>query len=568
MAQSQDDVADASFEDLAARGEGANTILPRGSIRSSSKDSLRKWRALKRVLTLVKEQEERPEVQEEEKEETRELLFETASELPVEDLEEFLKALDVVVDKSSLPQQEHGASRAVTDLMDHLNKTQMLLEKTRLRWGSRGPRYVMIVKKPGDDEVTSWFKKVLEYFTQSHPEISVFVPPEMFRDELHALRKSETLQKVHTWSTADRSGPSSIGFDFIVSLGGDGTLLHITHLFQKRVPYVVCFALGSLGFLTQFNIQDYESVLTDVIQGNNMSVTPRLRLKCEVNTPEESMVEQESNPLQKLLAAQFTSDEAVPHYRVLNEVVIDRGPSPYLTQLDVFIDDKQVTQVQGDGLIIATPTGSTAYSLAAGGSMIHPGVPCILITPICPHSLSFRPIVVPATAVIKVGVPVSARNPAYLSFDGRNRQVLRRGAHVTLAHSSMAVPTINHIDPSVDWFNGISCILGWNQREAQKPMKMQSPPSLQSGGYSRGSSEAALELCQSSDGAADHSRRDLEDRSARGSVLSATSGSRSSDGNQTPQSERKASTASIGAKKSATASGYHSPDDTSVITDV
>lgn len=87
---------------------------------------------------------------------------------------------------------------------------------------------------------------------------------------------------------------------------------------------------------------------------------------------------------------------------VLNEVVVDRGPSPYLSNIDLFIDGKHVTSVQGDGLIVSTPTGSTAYAVAAGASMIHPSVPAIMITPICPHSLSFRPIVVPAGVELKV----------------------------------------------------------------------------------------------------------------------------------------------------------------------
>lgn len=79
----------------------------------------------------------------------------------------------------------------------------------------------------------------------------------------------------------------------------------------------------------------------------------------------------------------------------LNEVVIDRGISPFLTNLDVYCDGVFLTHVQGDGLIVSTPTGSTAYNLAAGGSMVHPQVPAILFTPICPHSLSFRPLIFP-----------------------------------------------------------------------------------------------------------------------------------------------------------------------------
>ena len=93
---------------------------------------------------------------------------------------------------------------------------------------------------------------------------------------------------------------------------------------------------------------------------------------------------------------------AMTNLLVLNEVVIDRGPSPYLSNIDLYLDGKHITYVQGDGLIVSTPTGSTAYAVAAGASMIHPSVPAIMVTPICPHSLSFRPIVVPAGVELKV----------------------------------------------------------------------------------------------------------------------------------------------------------------------
>ena len=83
-------------------------------------------------------------------------------------------------------------------------------------------------------------------------------------------------------------------------------------------------------------------------------------------------------------------------------MVLDRGLSPFLSNLDLYIDGKYVTTVQGDGLIVSTPTGSTAYAVAAGASMVHPSVPAIVLTPICPHSLSFRPIVVPASIELKV----------------------------------------------------------------------------------------------------------------------------------------------------------------------
>jgi len=97
-------------------------------------------------------------------------------------------------------------------------------------------------------------------------------------------------------------------------------------------------------------------------------------------------------------------------YSVLNEAVIDRGPSPYLSVLDLACDDEYITTLQGDGIIFATPTGSTAYSLAAGGSIVYPSVPTILLTPICAHSLSFRPMMLPDSAVLTCEVPEDCRS--------------------------------------------------------------------------------------------------------------------------------------------------------------
>ena len=107
------------------------------------------------------------------------------------------------------------------------------------------------------------------------------------------------------------------------------------------------------------------------------------------------------------------NQRALTNLLVLNEVVIDRGPSPYLSNIDLYLDGKLITSVQGDGLIVSTPTGSTAYAVAAGASMIHPSVPAIMVTPICPHSLSFRPIVVPAGVELKVNKKAAYQKSAY-----------------------------------------------------------------------------------------------------------------------------------------------------------
>lgn len=178
----------------------------------------------------------------------------------------------------------------------------------------------------------------------------------------------------------------------------------------------MAFHLGSLGFLAPFEFNNYQEQVTQVLEGQ-ASITLRSRLRCQVTT--KSFGDSRRQSLVANGVQNHPGDQPNGHqiptitvesekktnstcHLVLNEVVVDRGPHPYLSNIDLFIDDKYITTVQGDGLIVSTPTGSTAYAVAAGASMIHPSVPSIMVTPICPHSLSFRPIVVPAGVELKV----------------------------------------------------------------------------------------------------------------------------------------------------------------------
>ena len=117
---------------------------------------------------------------------------------------------------------------------------------------------------------------------------------------------------------------------------------------------------------------------------------------------------------------------------------------------------------------MSTPTGSTAYSAAAGASMIHPSVPAILVTPICPHSLSFRPIVLPAGVELKIAISPDSRNSSWVSFDGRNRQELLHGDSLHVTTSIYPVPSICSQDQIADWFDSLAECLHWNVRKRQK----------------------------------------------------------------------------------------------------
>lgn len=314
--------------------------------------------------------------------------------------------------------------------------------------------------------------------------------------------------------TADMCSRSPHLFDFVVTLGGDGTVLFCSWLFQRIVPPVMPFALGSLGFLTNFDFSDYQSVIKSALE-QGIRVNLRMRFTATVyraSLPEENTrrdrqrrraiksgrtgeiimrnvreggwerIERPGGmacgnndddgatggPPKKDREVMCFSTRPVETFEVLNDLVVDRGPSPYVSLLEVFGDEHHMTTAQADGLCISTPTGSTAYSLSAGGSLVHPEIPAILITPICPHTLSFRPMLLPDSMELRIAVPYNSRSTAWASFDGRGRVELRQGDHIKVTASRYPFPTICNQTQSTDWFESISRTLKWNERQRQK----------------------------------------------------------------------------------------------------
>ena len=215
-------------------------------------------------------------------------------------------------------------------------------------------------------------------------------------------------------------------FEICLALGGDGTVLYASWLFQRIVPPVMSFALGSLGFLTKFDFQKYPETLQ---RSFHDGVTVSLRLRFEATIMRSRRKDDEHQQHQRDLVDELIgagSDDVSTHrpdgsHNILNDIVMDRGPNPTMSSIEVFGDDQHFTTVQADGICVATPTGSTAYNLAAGGSLCHPDNPVILVTAIAPHTLSFRPIILPDTIVLRIGVPYDARASCWASFDGKER---------------------------------------------------------------------------------------------------------------------------------------------------
>ena len=152
---------------------------------------------------------------------------------------------------------------------------------------------------------------------------------------------------------------------------------------------------------------------------------------------------------------------------MLNEIVIDRGPASTLGNLMAYCNGQVLTRIQADGIIIGTPTGSTAYSLSAGGSIVHPAVPSMVFTPICPHTLSFRSMIFPDSVTLKIVVPGDSRSTAWASFDGKHRTELKRGDSIKMKVSAFPVPLICKISEQNDWLESVREQLFWNVRNVQ-----------------------------------------------------------------------------------------------------
>ncbi|KAI4251810.1 MAG: hypothetical protein LQ352_004638 [Teloschistes flavicans] len=263
-------------------------------------------------------------------------------------------------------------------------------------------------------------------------------------------------------------------FDFAVTLGGDGTLLYASWLFQRIVPPVLSFALGSLGFLTKFDYADHQETLSAAFK-DGITVSLRLRFEATIMRTQTAELDKKHDLIEELIGDEVENNlthKPDGSYTILNDIVVDRGPNPTMSSTELFMDEKFMTSVQADGVCVATPTGSTAYNLAAGGSLCHPENPVILVTAICAHTLSFRPVILPDTVVLRVGVPYDARTSSWASFDGRERVELHPGDYVTISASRYPFANVMPREGGgEDWVGSISRTLNWNNRQRQRAFK-------------------------------------------------------------------------------------------------
>ena len=183
--------------------------------------------------------------------------------------------------------------------------------------------------------------------------------------------------------------------DMIIVLGGDGTMLSVCRLVGERETPILGVNIGGLGFLTEVQREEIYDVLETVLEG-----------ACPVE--ERIMIE----------AHVVRKNKSVAEYVAMNDIVVNKGALARIIDLETYIDHDYVTTFKADGLIIATPTGSTAYALSAGGPILYPTLKSIILAPICPHMLTNRPIVLPDNVVIEMVLRSSAED-VFLTIDGQ-----------------------------------------------------------------------------------------------------------------------------------------------------
>lgn len=199
--------------------------------------------------------------------------------------------------------------------------------------------------------------------------------------------------------------------DLLVSLGGDGTMLGVARFIGQRQVPVLGVNLGSLGYLTEFTKDELFPVLDELREGS-FFLDQRMLLEVKL----------------------VRNAQVVVSHRALNEAVINLGSTVRMIELECRIDGMFVNSFRADGMILATPTGSTAYSLSAGGPIVHPSMSAILLTPICPHTLSNRPVVVPGDSLVELIFP-EANDGVLLTIDGQVQVNLLAGDQVTVLRS-------------------------------------------------------------------------------------------------------------------------------------
>jgi NAD+ kinase len=226
--------------------------------------------------------------------------------------------------------------------------------------------------------------------------------------------------------------------DLLIVLGGDGTLLSAARSLRAHNVPILAVNLGGLGFLTTITLDHLYPMLEQVLEGHHRT-SERMMLEAQI----------------------FRDQKAAEQQTALNDAVVNKGALSRMLDFDLYVDGDHVGRYRADGLIVATPTGSTAYSLAAGGPIVQPGIDAFVITPICPHMLTNRPLVIPDTSRMEIDFS-AADERVYMTLDGQIGYELGPADRVRITKSQNKVTFVR--PPRKTYFEVLRSKLRWGER--------------------------------------------------------------------------------------------------------
>ncbi len=279
-----------------------------------------------------------------------------------------------------------------------------------------------IIIKPHKPEAKEVLKKLILWLKAHHLKAVFDVDAAKIIDAKSKYQKSQIASLV----------------DMVIVLGGDGTLLSVARLTVAKGIPILGVNLGGLGFLTEVTLDELYPTLEKVIAGDFVT-DERMMLMTHIHRQGERLAQ---SP-------------------VLNDVVINHGVVARMIILDIYVNAQFVTSLRGDGLIISTPTGSTAYSLSAGGPIIHPTVNAIILTPVCPHTLTNRPIVIPSSVKIEAILRTEDEG-VMVTFDGQVGFSLKKEDIVEVRTAETKVKLIR--SPEKNYYEVLRKKLKWGER--------------------------------------------------------------------------------------------------------
>jgi NAD+ kinase len=284
-------------------------------------------------------------------------------------------------------------------------------------------KVVSIIAKPHAENIESLLSQIINFLKENNIEI-------LFDERTASIIEN------NSFASEDEIRLKS---DLIIVVGGDGTLLSAARILNGKETPIIGINMGRLGFLTEIKAEEAINMLKKLLSGEAI-IEKRMKLACKLLENNTEV---------------FQSD-------VLNDVVINKGALARMIDIELFIDEQFVNALRADGIIFSTPTGSTAYNLAAGGPIIYPTLNLIIITPICPHSLTHRPIVISKNSKIKITIKNNYEN-MFLTCDGQIGRRLNKDSCneiiITKSNSSVNLVTSS----SRNYFSLLKEKLRWGQ---------------------------------------------------------------------------------------------------------